>query len=72
MCLSGWGVGSPRSLSVSTVDRGGADYSRIFLTRAKTREVRQSVVTLQEVLEGISPDDRRLHDEILDLLRPSI
>ncbi len=53
-----------------TVDRGNADYSRVFLTRAKSREVRQSVVTLQEVLDGIKPDDRRLHDEILDLLRP--
>ena len=56
---------------VSTVDPGDANYSRIFLTRAKTRKVRQSVVTLQEVLDGLSPDDRRLHDEIVDLLRPS-
>lgn len=50
------------------VDPGIADYSRIFLTRAKNREVRQSSVTLQEVLDGLSPADLRLHDEIVKLL----
>jgi PD-(D/E)XK nuclease superfamily len=54
-----------------TVDRGVADYSHLFLTHPKFGEVRQSVVTLQEVLDGITPDDRRLHDEILQLLRRS-
>jgi hypothetical protein len=53
------------------VDRGVADYSHLFLTHAKFGEVRQLVVTLQEVLDGITPDDRRLHDEILQLLRRS-
>lgn len=50
-----------------TVDRGAVDYSHVFLTRARYREVRQSSVTLQEVLDGLAPDDRRLHDEIVDL-----
>ena len=53
------------------VDRVIADYSHLFLTHPKFGEIRQSVVTLQEVLDGIMPDDRRLHDEILQLLRRS-
>jgi PD-(D/E)XK nuclease superfamily len=52
-----------------TVDRASVDYSHVFLTRARHREVRQSSVTLQEVLDGLEPDDRRLHDEIVDLWR---
>ena len=51
-----------------TVDPGAADYSRIFLTRAKVMEVRQPVVTLHEVLDGLEPTDLRLHDEIVQLL----
>ena len=54
-----------------TVDPEVADYSRLFLTRAKTKEVRQSEVTLQEVLDGLAPSDRRLHDEIVQLLSDS-
>lgn len=49
------------------VDPEAADYSRLFITWAKTREIRQSVVTLQEVLDGLSPSDHRLHDEIVQL-----
>ena len=51
------------------VDPEVADYSRLFITRAKTKEIRQSVVTLQEVLDGLAPSDLRLHDEIVQLLR---
>jgi len=54
-----------------TVDPEVADYSRLFLTRAKTKQVRQSEVTLQEVLDGLAPSDRRLHDEIVQLLSDS-
>lgn len=50
-------------------DPGTADYSRLFITWAKTREIRQSAVTLQEVLDGLSPDDLRLHDEIVQTVR---
>jgi hypothetical protein len=48
-----------------TVDLGAADYSHLFLTRARFREIRQSAVTLQEVLAGIGSHDLRLHDEIV-------
>jgi hypothetical protein len=51
-----------------TVDPEVADYSRLFLTRAKTAEVRQSEVTIQEVLDGLATNDLRLHDEIVLLL----
>ena len=53
-----------------TVDPDVADYSRLFLTRSAQREIRQSSVTLQEVLDGLEPTDRRLHDEILQLIKP--
>ena len=49
------------------VDPKAADYSRLFITWAKTREVRQSMVTLQEVLDGLPHSDRRLHDEIMQV-----
>ena len=52
-----------------TVDLATADYSHLFLTRARFREVRQSAVTLQDVLHGLSADDRRLHDEIVAFWR---
>lgn len=51
-----------------TVDPVVADYSRLFLTRAANREVRQSIVTLQEVVDGLDTTDTRLHDEIVQLL----
>lgn len=52
------------------VDPEAADYSHLFITRFSCREIRQSTVTLEEVLDGLQPDDRRLHDEIVDLLGP--
>lgn len=48
-----------------TVPRAEADYGHLFLTRWQTREVRQSAVTMSEVLAGLAADDRRLHDEIV-------
>ena len=51
------------------VDPAVADYSRLFITWAATREIRQSVVTLQEVLDGLAADDVRLHDEMVKLVR---
>jgi hypothetical protein len=47
-----------------------ADYSHLFLT-ARNHEIRQSAVTLHEVLDGLSPADTRLGDEMIDLLRGS-
>lgn len=52
-----------------TVESGQADYSRLFLTRAGVKEVRQSTVSIQDVLDGLEPADPRLHDEITGLLR---
>ena len=54
-----------------TVSASAADYSCLFLTRLKTKEVRQSAVTLLEVLDGLSSDDFRLRDEIVRLIRES-
>jgi hypothetical protein len=55
-----------------TVDARVADYSRLFLTRwAEVKEVRQSDVSLQEVLDGLQSSDRRLHDELVQFLRDS-
>lgn len=55
----------------TTVDRTVADYSHLFLTDVMTRDIRQSVVTLQEVLDGIPSNDHRLHHELAQLLRSS-
>ena len=52
------------------IDSDVVDYSHIFVTRIDTYVIRQSAVTLQEVLEGLAPTDRRLHDEIMLLLDP--
>ncbi|MEZ4491682.1 MAG: hypothetical protein R3C29_00020, partial [Dehalococcoidia bacterium] len=65
---SAWYANEIDSHWMRMVDREAADYSRLFITRAKTREIRQSAVTLHEVLEGLSPDDGRLHDEIVQIL----
>lgn len=54
------------------IDPKNADYSRLFITWEATREIRQSVVTVQEVLDGLSADDMRLRDEILSLIQPTV
>lgn len=66
---SAWFANGPDPNWTLTVDPDVADYTRVFLTRASRHEVRQSTVSLQEVLDGLSPDDRRLHDEIVQMLR---
>ena len=50
-----------------TVPVSEADYSHLFITRKKA--IRQSVVTLREALEGLSPIDYRLRDEIVRFVR---
>ncbi len=47
-----------------------ADYTRLFMTW--NREIRQSAVSMQEILDGIAPDDFRLRDEIVSLMRESV
>ena len=51
-----------------TVPAGQADYSQLFITRNR-KAIRQSVVTLREVTEGLAPDDFRLTDEIVRFVR---
>jgi len=68
---SAWYANEKDNKWKTTVSAGDADYSRLFLTRWKTKKVRQSAVTLQEVLDGLSPDDFRLRDEIVHLVRES-
>ncbi len=43
------------------------DYSHLFVIRGK--RIQQSVVTLQEVVNGLSQDDTRLRDEFLGLMK---
>ena len=65
---SAWYANEQDSNWKLTVDPAVADYSRLFITRAKNKEIRQSEVTLHQVLEGLSPEDMRLHDEIVQIL----
>lgn len=44
------------------------DYTHLFITRVATKEIRQSAVTLSEILAGLPNTDYRLRDEILSLL----
>lgn len=44
------------------------DYTRLFLTRYPAKEIRQSEVTLREVLAGLAADDYRLRDELVRLV----
>ncbi len=46
-----------------------ADYTRLFMTW--NREIRQSAVSMQEILDGLPEEDTRLLDEILALIRQS-
>jgi hypothetical protein len=53
-----------------TVPSAQADYSYLFITRKKA--IRQSVVTLRGALEGFSPDDFRLRDELVRFVRDRV
>lgn len=46
---------------------GTADYSRLFLTW--DGKIRQSEVSIEQVLEGMATDDLRLRDAALDMIR---
>ncbi|RUQ23468.1 hypothetical protein D8M21_01840 [Kocuria sp. HSID16901] len=52
----------------STVDLEIVNYSYVFVTLVDVLMIRQTTVTLEEVLDGLDPDDCRLHDEIIRLL----
>ena len=47
------------------------DYLRIFVWRHSTKEFHQSAVSMQEVLDGLDPEDMRLRNAILGLLNDS-
>lgn len=47
------------------------DYAHVFLTRRGTQQIRQSSVTLQEVLNGLAAEDERILSELLGLLDES-
>jgi hypothetical protein len=66
---SAWFANEQQTFWKQKVMPEAADYSRLFITRVSNHEIRQSAVSLHEVLEGLSPDDTRLHDEIVALLR---
>ena len=61
-----WGSGTWKE----TVPVDQADYSHLFITRKSA--IRQSDVTLREALEGLSPDDFRLRDEIVRFVRDHV
>ncbi|WP_338538292.1 PD-(D/E)XK nuclease family protein [Janibacter terrae] len=68
---SAWHANEADAFWKNGVAREAADYSRLFLTHAPLAEVKQSSVSLQEVLDGLDPADRRLHDEIMLWFDPS-
>lgn len=68
---SAWYANEQEPYFKRKVDPDTAEYLRLFLTRVDTHEIRQSDVTIQEVLEGLEPTDNRLHDEIVRLLSHS-
>lgn len=52
-----------------TVAPTEADYTRVFLTWAPDKSVRQTEVTLLELRDGLPADDFRLRDQVLALVR---
>jgi len=65
---SAWHANEKDKYWKKTVPAHVADYTSLFLTSSRTKEVRQSAVTLLEVLDGLSTDDCRLRDEIVQLI----
>jgi len=63
---SAWLANTNDPYWTTKVPAAGADYTRLFLTHGKT--IRQSSVTLAEVLAGLKCDDFRLRDEMMALI----
>lgn len=53
------------------VDPELADYSYLFLTNGRSREIWQSPVSLHEIIDGLASNDERLHDEIIPVFQTS-
>nr|WP_282599218.1 PD-(D/E)XK nuclease family protein [Brevibacterium sp. R8603A2] len=49
-------------------DPENADYSYVYVTRRDYQVIRRTTVSLEEVLDGLEPTDRRLHDAIISVL----
>ena len=64
---SAWFANTHESFWVTKVSK--PNYANLFITW--NQEVRQSAVTLAEVVDGIPEDDFRLRDEILDFIKSS-
>lgn len=62
---SAWHANEGDTLWKHRIDPAELDYSRLLLTNAVTLEMRQSAVSLHEVIDGLESDDTRLHDEIV-------
>lgn len=45
------------------------DYSRLVIGYGPNKELRQSSVTMEDILNGLAPDDTRLLDEIVSAVR---
>ena len=65
---SAWFANERDSHWSDTINPGEVGYSHVFIAWEVTREIRQSAVTIQELLDGLSRDDLRLHDEIVQML----
>lgn len=47
------------------------DYSRLVIGYERSRELRQSSMTMEDILKGLAPDDTRLLDEIVSAVSGS-
>jgi hypothetical protein len=65
---SAWNANEVESKIANRVPLATADYTRLFVALVPD-EIRQSAVSLRDVLNGFDPDDTRLCDEIIALLR---
>lgn len=65
---SAWNANEVESKFATRVPPNTADYTRVFVALVPN-EIRQTAVSLQDVLHGLDPQDTRLSDEIVGLLR---
>ena len=66
---SAWNANAQDAEWLQTVPLADADYSQLFVTDARRKVVRQSTVSLKEALDGMAPNDFRLRDDIVALMR---
>lgn len=66
---SAWHANERDTTWRTVADRSTVDYGHLFVARSGIHEIRQSDVTVEEALSGLAPDDTRLHDELVSLVR---